>query len=97
MWREEGWMDVTVLCDAVAVFPEAVEVALPGWSREHQSWTETTMPGNVAAAGGWWLHFHSYLLTRDSGAVLVDTGIGPTALPHPAPITTNQPCPLHRL
>ncbi|GAA1565572.1 hypothetical protein GCM10009789_18880 [Kribbella sancticallisti] len=70
-------MDVTVLCDAVAVFPEAVETALPGWSVEHQRWTEENLPGNVAAAGGWWLHFHSYLVTSDAGAVLVDTGIGP--------------------
>ncbi len=70
-------MDVTVLCDAVAVFPEAVEAALPGWADEHQQWTATTMPGNVAADGGWWLHFHSYLVTSSAGATLVDTGIGP--------------------
>ncbi|QNE19744.1 MBL fold metallo-hydrolase [Kribbella qitaiheensis] len=70
-------MEVTVLCDAVAVFPEAVEAALPGWSSEHQAWTEANLPGNVAADGGWLLHFHSYLVTSDRGAVLVDTGIGP--------------------
>ena len=66
-----------MLCDAVAVFPESVEAALPGWSAEHQRWTEQNLPGNVAADGGWWLHFHSYLVTSESGAVLVDTGIGP--------------------
>jgi glyoxylase-like metal-dependent hydrolase (beta-lactamase superfamily II) len=70
-------VDVTVLCDAVAVFPEAVETALPGWSPEHQAWTSTNLPGNVAADGGWLLHFHSYLVTDDRRAVLVDTGIGP--------------------
>lgn len=66
-----------MLCDAVAVFPEAVETALVGWSGEHQEWTVASMPGNVAADGGWWLHFHSYLVTSSAGAVLVDTGIGP--------------------
>jgi glyoxylase-like metal-dependent hydrolase (beta-lactamase superfamily II) len=70
-------MDVTVLCDAVAVFPESVAEALPGWSGQHQLWTSRTMPGNVAVDGGWWLHFHSYLVTGDAGVVLVDTGIGP--------------------
>ena len=70
-------VEVTVLCDAVAVFPEAVEEALPGWSGVHQQWAEERVPGNVAPGGGWWLHFHSYLVTGDSGAVLVDTGIGP--------------------
>ena len=70
-------MDVTVLCDAVAVFPEPVKDALPRWSGEHQRWTEELLPGNVALDGGWWLHFHSYLVTGDSGVVLVDTGIGP--------------------
>jgi glyoxylase-like metal-dependent hydrolase (beta-lactamase superfamily II) len=70
-------MDVTVLCDAVAVFPETVEEALPGWSAEHQRWTEEQAPGNVAADGGWFLHFHSYLVTGESGVMLVDTGIGP--------------------
>lgn len=79
-WTRNGWyrrVDVTVLCDAVAVFPEPVETALPGWSAVHQEWTEVAAPGNVAADGGWWLHFHSYLVTSDKGAVLVDTGIGP--------------------
>ncbi|WP_112245504.1 MBL fold metallo-hydrolase [Kribbella monticola] len=70
-------MDVTVLCDAVAVFPEPVQRALPGWSAEHQAWTAANLPGNVAADGGWLLHFHSYLVTSERGAVLVDTGIGP--------------------
>ncbi|TDU90036.1 glyoxylase-like metal-dependent hydrolase (beta-lactamase superfamily II) [Kribbella voronezhensis] len=70
-------MDVTVLCDAVAVFPEPVETALPGWSAEHQEWTAANLPGNVAADGGWLLHFHCYLVTSERGAVLVDTGIGP--------------------
>jgi glyoxylase-like metal-dependent hydrolase (beta-lactamase superfamily II) len=70
-------MDVTVLCDAVAVFPEPVEDALPGWSDEHRRWTAEHFPGNVAPDGGWWLHFHSFLLTDERGATLVDTGIGP--------------------
>nr|WP_239063169.1 MBL fold metallo-hydrolase [Streptomyces sp. SID13031] len=70
-------VDVTVLCDAVAVFPEAVETALPGWSASHQEWTAASAPGSVAADGGWWLHFHSYLVTSSAGAMLVDTGIGP--------------------
>ncbi|MEV8377652.1 MBL fold metallo-hydrolase [Kribbella sp. NPDC056861] len=70
-------MDVTVLCDAVAVFPERVSEALPGWDGERQAWTVAAAPGNVAADGGWWLHFHSYLVTSAAGAVLVDTGIGP--------------------
>lgn len=69
-------MDVTVLCDGVAVFPEDNEV-LPGWGPEQEEWTRAEAPGNVAAGGGWWLHFHSYLLTDDRGATLVDTGIGP--------------------
>ncbi|GAB2637720.1 MBL fold metallo-hydrolase [Kribbella swartbergensis] len=69
-------MDVTVLCDAVAVFPESIEDALPGWGAEHAEWTSTVMPGNVRAAG-WWLHFHSYLLTGEAGVVLVDAGVGP--------------------
>lgn len=70
-------VDVTVLCDAVAVFPEPVQDALPGWTSEHQEWTAAHAPANVAPDGGWWLHFHSFLLTSDAGAVLVDTGIGP--------------------
>jgi glyoxylase-like metal-dependent hydrolase (beta-lactamase superfamily II) len=70
-------MDVTVLCDAVAVFPEPIGDALPDWSADHQSWTEAHAPGNVAPDGGWLLHFHCYLVTTDRHAVLVDTGIGP--------------------
>jgi glyoxylase-like metal-dependent hydrolase (beta-lactamase superfamily II) len=70
-------MDVTVLCDAVAVFPEPVGDALPGWGDEHRDWTGNQAPGNVAPDGGWWLHFHSYLLTDETTATLVDTGIGP--------------------
>jgi glyoxylase-like metal-dependent hydrolase (beta-lactamase superfamily II) len=70
-------VDVTVLCDAVAVFPEGVGAALPGWSGVQQAWTVGAAPGNVAADGGWLLHFHSYLVTSSAGAVLVDTGIGP--------------------
>lgn len=66
-----------MLCDAVAVFPEPVETAMPGWSAAHAAWTAASFPGNVAADGGWLLHFHSYLVTSDRGAVLVDTGIGP--------------------
>jgi glyoxylase-like metal-dependent hydrolase (beta-lactamase superfamily II) len=70
-------VEVTVLCDAVAVFPEGVETALPGWGAVEQEWTVAAAPGNVAAGGGWWLHFHSYLVTSAAGALLVDTGIGP--------------------
>ncbi|MFC9694282.1 MBL fold metallo-hydrolase [Kribbella sp. NPDC056951] len=69
-------MDVTVLCDAVAVFPETLSEAMPDWSAEHAEWTSRVAPGNVSA-GGWWLHFHSYLVTGDAGVVLVDAGIGP--------------------
>lgn len=74
-------MDVTVLCDAVAVFPEPVQVALPGWSPGHHAWTAEHLPGNVAPDGGWWLHFHSFLLTDERSAMLVDTGIGPAGGP----------------
>ena len=63
------------MCDAVAVFPEGVSEALPGWGDEQAEWTASVMPGNVRE-GGWWLHFHSYLVTGDSGVVLVDAGIG---------------------
>ncbi|MET7278428.1 MBL fold metallo-hydrolase [Kribbella sp. NPDC005582] len=69
-------MDVTVLCDAVAVFPESVAEALPGWSAEHAEWTARMTPGNVRGSG-WWLHFHSYLVTGAAGVVLVDAGVGP--------------------
>ncbi|MGW7681186.1 MBL fold metallo-hydrolase [Kribbella sp. NPDC054772] len=69
-------MDVTVLCDAVAVFPEAVGDALPGWGSEQSAWTARVMPGNVRG-DGWLLHFHSYLVTSESGVVLVDAGVGP--------------------
>ncbi|WP_433163671.1 MBL fold metallo-hydrolase [Kribbella sp. CA-247076] len=69
-------MDVTVLCDAVAVFPEPIDEALPGWTPTHAEWTAEVMPGNVQGSG-WWLHFHSYLLTGEAGVVLVDAGIGP--------------------
>ncbi|ADB35910.1 beta-lactamase domain protein [Kribbella flavida DSM 17836] len=75
--RDTVEVDVTVLCDAVAVFPEPIAEALPGWSPEQQAWTESEAPGNVAPDGGWLLHFHSYLVTSDRHAVLVDTGIGP--------------------
>ena len=71
-------MDVTVLCDAVAVFPESVPDALPGWGKDHAAWTADVMPGNVSGAA-WLLHFHSYLVTGDAGVVLVDAGIGPAA------------------
>lgn len=70
-------MDITVLCDAVAVFPEPIGAALPGWSDEHRTWTLANLPGTVGPAGGWWLHFHSFLLTGPQGVTLVDTGIGP--------------------
>jgi glyoxylase-like metal-dependent hydrolase (beta-lactamase superfamily II) len=69
-------VDVTVLCDAVAVFPEAVEEALPGWDASHAAWTAEVMPGNVAG-DGWFLHFHSYLVTSNAGVVLVGAGVGP--------------------
>jgi glyoxylase-like metal-dependent hydrolase (beta-lactamase superfamily II) len=69
-------MDVTVLCDAVAVFPESVSDALPDWASDQAEWTARAMPGNVRG-GGWWLHFHSYLVSGDDGVVLVDAGIGP--------------------
>lgn len=69
-------MDVMVLCDAVGVFPEGVSDALPGWGAEHAEWTTEVMPGNVRG-DGWWLHFHSYLVTGESGVVLVDAGVGP--------------------
>jgi glyoxylase-like metal-dependent hydrolase (beta-lactamase superfamily II) len=69
-------VDVTVLCDAVAVFPEAVADALPGWASDQAAWTASVMPGNMRG-DGWLLHFHSYLVTDDSGVVLVDAGIGP--------------------
>lgn len=70
-------MDVTVLCDAIAVFPEPVGAALPGWNDEHRVWTAEHAAGNVAPDNEWLLHFHSFLLTGDDGATLVDTGIGP--------------------
>ena len=70
-------MDITVLCDAVAMFPEPVEAAMPGWSAEQQGWTAEHMPGNVEPGGAWWLHFHTFLVTGDQGVTLVDTGIGP--------------------
>jgi glyoxylase-like metal-dependent hydrolase (beta-lactamase superfamily II) len=69
-------VDLTVLCDAVAVFPEGLREALPGWGVEAAEWTGRVMPGNVHA-GGWLLHFHSYLVVDGSGVVLVDAGIGP--------------------
>lgn len=69
-------VDVTVLCDAVAVFPESVADALPGWGSGHADWTAEVMPGNVRG-GGWLLHFHSYLVRSDAGVVLVDAGVGP--------------------
>ncbi|TCC40659.1 MBL fold metallo-hydrolase [Kribbella speibonae] len=68
-------MDVTVLCDAVAVFPEGVSEALPGWGVEEAAWTGRVMPGNVRGEG-WLLHFHSYLVVSDAGVVLVDAGVG---------------------
>lgn len=73
--------DIAVLCDAVAVFPQPIEAAMPGWSDRHQQWTLENWPGNVAPDGGWWLHFHSFLLTSDRGATLIDTGIGPAGGP----------------
>ena len=69
-------MDVTVLCDAVAVFPEGVGEALPGWGLGEAEWTGRVVPGNVRA-GGWLLHFHSYLVSSGDGLVLVDAGVGP--------------------
>ncbi len=69
-------VDVTVLCDAVALFPEGVGEALPGWGVEEAAWTRRVMPGNVRG-DGWLLHFHSYLVVSDAGVVLVDAGVGP--------------------
>lgn len=69
-------VDVTVLCDAVALFPEGVGEALPGWGVEEAEWTRRVMPGNVREEG-WLLHFHSYLVVSDAGVVLVDAGVGP--------------------
>jgi len=69
-------VDVTVLCDAVAVFPEEVSTALPEWGDEAAAWTGLVMPGDVRD-GGWFLHFHSYLVVGDAGVVLVDAGVGP--------------------
>jgi glyoxylase-like metal-dependent hydrolase (beta-lactamase superfamily II) len=74
-------VDVTVLCDAVAVFPEPVEQALTGWGAEQHKWTKQNAPGNVSGDGGWLLHVHCFLLTDDSAARLVDTGIGPAGGP----------------
>ncbi|TDC15697.1 MBL fold metallo-hydrolase, partial [Kribbella albertanoniae] len=37
-------MEVTVLCDAVAVFPEGVSEALPGWGVEQAEWTARVVP-----------------------------------------------------
>jgi glyoxylase-like metal-dependent hydrolase (beta-lactamase superfamily II) len=69
-------VDVTVLCDAVALFPERVPEALPGWGPAQEEWTRQTTPGNVRG-DGWLLHFHSYLVAGADGLVLVDAGIGP--------------------
>lgn len=67
-------MDVTVLCDAVGVFPEGV--GFGGWGDEQVEWSLGVAPGNVGSAG-WWLHFHSYLVVDGSGVTLVDAGVGP--------------------
>lgn len=69
-------VDVTVLCDAVAVFPEGVSEALVGWGDVEAAWTRRVMVGNVRGEG-WLLHFHSYLVVSDAGVVLVDAGVGP--------------------
>lgn len=66
-----------MLCDAVAVFPEPLGTALPGWDARHQAWTAEHAPGNVASDNEWLLHFHSFLLTGTGGVTLIDTGIGP--------------------
>lgn len=68
-------MTVTVLCDAVAPFPDPVSVALPAWDERHLRWTRRTMPGNMHG-GEWLLHVHSYLILDGPHVVLVDTGIG---------------------
>ncbi|MEV0841695.1 MBL fold metallo-hydrolase [Actinocatenispora sera] len=73
-------MDVTMLCDAVAMFPEPVEEALPGWAGRHRDWAAGSAPGNAAAAG-WVLHVHCFLLTDEGRATLVDTGVGPAGAP----------------
>lgn len=69
-----------MLCDAVAVFPEPVEEALPGWAARHRDWTAGAAPGNAAPAG-WVLHVHCFLLTDGGRAALVDTGVGPAGAP----------------
>jgi glyoxylase-like metal-dependent hydrolase (beta-lactamase superfamily II) len=81
-------VDVTMLCDAVAVFPEPVEQVLPGWTARHRDWTADAAPGNTAGAApgnaapaGWVLHVHCFLLTDDGRATLVDTGVGPAGAP----------------
>lgn len=78
--REERVVDVTMLCDAVAVFPEPVDTALPGWSARHRDWTSAHAAGNTSPAG-WVLHVHSFLLTDEVRATLVDTGVGPAGAP----------------
>ncbi|MFG1907271.1 MBL fold metallo-hydrolase [Kribbella sp. NPDC048928] len=82
---EDQPVDVTVLCDAVAVFPEGVGEAFPGWGSREGEWVRRVVPGNVrggasapgATERGWLLHFHSYLVVGDDGVVLVDAGVGP--------------------
>ncbi|GAA1335442.1 hypothetical protein GCM10009635_41650 [Actinocatenispora thailandica] len=69
-----------MLCDAVAVFPEPLDSALPGWSAGDADWTAARAPGNHAPAG-WVLHLHSFLLTGEGHAALVDTGVGPAGAP----------------
>lgn len=49
---------------------------MPGWDSTHAAWTAEAMPGNVVG-DGWFLHFHSYLVTSDAGVVLIDAGVGP--------------------
>lgn len=73
-------MQIFLLCDAVAPFPERTQDALPGWSAEHTSWTRRVMPANLAG-DCWILHFHCFLIIEESGATLVDAGIGGPASP----------------
>ncbi|MFL6074448.1 MAG: MBL fold metallo-hydrolase [Mycobacteriales bacterium] len=56
---------VVALCDAVAVFPEPVEEALPA----------------AGLVGEWVLHVHCFLVRIGGRVVLVDTGLGPPWAP----------------
>lgn len=69
--------EITVLCDAEAAYPEPVREALPTLPHGRRPAWGRLWPSAVDAAGGWRLHFHSFLIRTTAVAVLVDTGIGP--------------------